>query len=122
MAKNLLRIYALAVGVVLFVLGLIGFTSFDPLGFATPENLLHVGVGLLFFSASLVLRGDLAVLRSFVGGTGFLLLLGKGTIIATRWFGQGIFHLSLFGIVCLVAGACSLLLALLARSTAPFED
>lgn len=99
--------YALLVGAGLSVLGLIGFsgTALNVLTF--PENALHLGVGLIFFSGGLLLGDDPSKLRGFVGGRGFLLLLGKGSIVTTRWVAMGELYLGLFGGICVVTGAAS---------------
>ncbi len=115
----LLRAYALGVGLVLFVLGLVGFTSLPHM--TTSESVLHLGVGLLFFCGGLLMR-DLGMLRTFLGGMGVLLLLGKVIIVSTRWFDEGFLHLPLVGIVCLVAGVTSLLIALFVGGDASSED
>lgn len=117
---HLLRTYALVVGAGLLAFGLAGFTLARP-NMTAPENLLHLGVGLLFFIGGTLLE-DLRMLRSFLGGMGVVLLLGKATIVSTRWFDERVFHLPLVGVICLVAGLISLLLALFARSDAPSED
>ncbi len=116
----LLRAYALLIGAGLLILGLTGFTFARP-NMPSPENLLHLGVGLLFFAGGTLLE-DLRLLRSFLGGMGVVLLLGKATIVSTRWFDQGVFELPLVGVVCLVAGLTSLLLALFTGSGASSED
>ncbi len=113
----LLKAYALAAGVGLFVFGLAGFTA-SPLNLTAPENLLHVGLGLLFFGGGLLLSGELTLLCVFIGGMGFMLVLGKGTIIVTRWVYEGFFHIHLVGAVCLMLGMTSLLLALFVGRTA----
>lgn len=109
----MLRAYALLIGAGLIVLGLTGFSVVPPDVLTFPENALHLAVGLIFCSGVLLLGTDAGKLRGFVGGMGGLLLLGKGTIIATRWASVGEFHLGLFGIICLVAGATSLIVAAL---------
>lgn len=116
----LLRAYALAVGLGLFVFGLAGFTP-SPLSSTAPENALHLGVGLIFFCGGLLV-GERDPLRSFLGGMGLLLLVGKGTIVVTRWVDEGFFHLPQVGIVCLVAGVTSLLLAAFAGIGTPSKD
>ncbi len=113
----LLWVYALLVGTVLLVLGLIGFSLVPSNALTFPENALHLAVGLIFCSGGLLLGNDPGSLGGFVGGMGFLLLLGKGTIVATRWVDAKDFHLGLFGGICLVAGATSLLVAALTRGS-----
>lgn len=115
----LLRAYALGVGFVLLTLGLVGFTSLPHS--TASESVLHLGIALLFFCGGLLLR-DLGTLRTFLGGMGVLLLVGKGIIVSTRWFDEGFLHLPLVGIVCLVAGATSLLIALFVGGGASSED
>ncbi len=51
----LLRAYALAVGLGLFVFGMAGFTP-SPLSSTAPENVLHLGVGLIFLCGGLLMR------------------------------------------------------------------
>lgn len=115
----LLRAYALVIGAGLLALGLSGLTLDHP-HVTAPENLLHLGVGLLFFIGGTLLE-DLRMLRSFLGGMGVALLLGKATIVSTRWFDERVFHLPLVGVICLAAGLTSLLLALFAGSDAPSD-
>lgn len=121
MWRRLLRAYVLTVGVSLVVLGLAGFASV-PFNLTVPENVFHLGVGLTLFAGGLLLRDDPHHLRDFLGGMGLLLVLGKGTIVTARWMSEGSFHLPVVGVVCLVAGLFSLLLALFVGKASPPED
>lgn len=121
MWRRLLRAYVLTVGVSLVVLGLAGFASV-PFNLTAPENVFHLGVGLTLFAGGLLLRDDPHHLRDFLGGMGLLLVLGKGTIVTARWMSEGSFHLPVVGVVCLVAGLFSLLLALFVGKASPPED
>lgn len=112
--SRLLKGYTLLVGAGLFVLGLVGFSPLLPT-LEAPENLLHVATGSLFIGGALLLD-DLGHLRSFMGGMGLLLVLGKAIIVGARWFDLGLFHLPLVGVICLVAGVCTLLVALFVGS------
>ena len=108
--SRLLKGYALSVGAGLLVLGLVGFSPLRPNPVA-PENVLHIGTGLLFLGGVLLLN-DLGNLRSFMVSMGLLLVLGKALIVGARWFDLGLIYLPLVGVICLVAGVGTLLVAL----------
>lgn len=117
----LLRGYALAVGMGLFGLGLVGLSPLPP-NMITPENIMHLGVGLLYVCGVWLIGAAFDLLRAFVGGMGLLLVLGKGVIIAARWADLSFLHLPAVGVVCLLAGLTALILALFVGIGAPSRD
>lgn len=112
----LLRGYTALAGLGLFVLGLLGLTP-PPPSLSTAENLLHIGTGSLFLAGVLLLNGP-NQLRGFLFGMGILLVLAKVVIVAARWPALGL-HIPLVGVVCLVVGVSSLIIASLVRSEHP---
>ena len=117
---RLLKNYALAVGLGLFVVGLVGFAPSPPSPLAPdyPENLLHIATGLFFMAASRWIVDDLPQLRAFLFGMGTLLVVAKAIIVVVRWPQLG-FEITLVGAICLVAGVGSLLIAALVGRTPP---
>ncbi len=113
----LLRGYTTLVGLGLFVLGLLGLTP-PPPSLSAAENLLHIGTGSLFLAGALLLNRP-TQLRSFVLGMGILLVLAKVVIVAARWPSLGL-YIPLVGVVCLVIGVGSLIIASLVCSEHPF--
>ncbi len=112
----LLKGYALVIGVGLIVLGmadLLGLTSyfFIPQPAEPAENALHIGTGLLFIGGWWSLD-ELGSMRAFVGGMGLLQVIGKIVIVGGRTIDLGFFSIHFVGVVCLVVGVCSLLIAL----------
>ncbi len=110
---RLLRNYALAAGLGLFVVGLVGIMPSPPTPLApdSPVNLLHIGAGLLF-GAGVWVSNDLSQLRTFVFGMGTLLVLGKLIIGASHWPHLGP-DTALVEIICFVVGVGSVLIAAL---------
>ncbi len=119
---HLLKVYAILAGMGLFVLGLVRIAPSppSPINPTFPENLLHIGSGLLFVAGVLVSR-TLEQLRGFVLGLGALLLLSKAIILPVRWADSGLFPhgVPLIGVVCLVVGVGSLLTTALVRPGTP---
>ncbi len=115
----MLKGYALAVGVGLFVLGLLGLAPAPP-DLDLPENMLHLGLGSLFVGGGLLVN-SLNQLRGFVGGMGGLLLLGKAVIVGTRWVDLGL-HIPPVAVVCLVVGVASVFVAAFVGIGTPSED
>ena len=110
---HLLRTYALAVGLGLFVVGLVGIMPALPAPLApdAPANLLHIGAGLLF-GAGVWVSKDLSQLRTFVFGMGTLLVLGKLIIGLSHWPQVGP-DTALVEIICFVVGVGSVLITAL---------
>lgn len=106
----LLKGYTLGVGAALLIFGLLE-TFIDPFHPEHAESVLHIGVGALFIAGGGVLD-NFTYLRSFVGGMGALLIIGKVVIVTVRSIGLDPFFLPSVGYVCAVIGVCSLLLAL----------
>jgi hypothetical protein len=112
----LARGYTLLVGLGLFVLGVLGFAP-PPPSMAMAENLMHIATGSLFLAgASLMSRPN--QLQGFLFGMGILLVLAKVLIVVARWPEHGL-HLPLVGVICLVVGVSSLLIASLVGSEPP---
>ncbi len=120
---HLLKGYALVTGVVLIVLGVFGVlgrTSFffipQPAEFA--DHVLHIGTGLIFIGAWWLID-ELANMRAFLGGMGLLLVISKIVIVGGRTISLGFLSIDFIGVVCLVVGVCSLLIALVIGRGAP---
>ncbi len=113
---RLLKGYALAAGLGLIVLGLLGLTP-PPPSLSAAENVLHIGTGSLFLASALLLNRP-NQLRSFLFGMGILLVLAKAVIVAARWPDLGL-HIPLIGVICLVVGVGSLLMTALMGRTPP---
>ncbi len=111
---RLLKNYALAVGLGLVVVGLVGVVPSPPSPLVPnyPENLLHIGTGLLFVAAGRLVADNLQQLRAFLFGMGILLVLAKVVITAARWPNLGL-EITMVGGICLVAGVGSMLIAAL---------
>ncbi len=113
---SLLKGYALIIGVGLFVLGVVGVLSltsffFIPKPAEFAENMLHIGTGLIFIGAWWFID-EMGSMRTFVGGMGLILVIGKMTIVGGRTIDLGFLTFHFVGVVCLVVGLCSLLIAL----------
>ncbi len=111
-----LKGYTLVVGVGLFVLGLVGSLGLASYFFIPPpseiaENVLHIGTGLIFIFAWW-LMDELSTIRTFLGSMGALLVLGKILIVGGRTYTLGFLTIDFVGVVCLVVGISSLLVAL----------
>jgi hypothetical protein len=106
----LLKGYALVVGAGILVLGLLGASPVPP---HPPhlEYVLHIGAGALFMAGGWLLD-DFGHLRGFVGAMGALRVVAKVGIVGVRSIGVAPIFLPGVGYVCLVIGACSLLVAL----------
>jgi hypothetical protein len=110
----LLRIYAIAAGSLLLVVGLAGFAVLPRMNAA--ESFFHVAVGALYAYLGFWQK-DPAVVRSVVGGMGVLLLLSKGAVILFEvLIGQEPPLFSPVEVVCIVVGLLSLLVARLAKA------
>ena len=112
----LLKGYALMIGVGLLVLGMVGVLGlasyfFIPQPAEFAENVLHIGTGLIFIGAWWAID-ELRNMRIFVGGMGLLLVIGKIVIVGGRTISLGFLSIHFVGVVCLVVGVCSLLIAL----------
>lgn len=102
-----LRTYMRIVGVTLLILGLLGFSSYPP-DPPPAENIMHLGVGVLFAYFGFFTR-DIGATRLFVGGMGVLLLISKAYLFIIRWLsGEPPFG-GLTHVVCLVIGISSIL-------------
>ena len=111
-----LKGYTLLVGAGLFVLGLAGLLdltsySFMPQPVELPDHVLHTCTGLLFIGGGWVMQ-DLGTIRFFVGGMGLLLVLSKIVLLGGRTYALGFLSFHFVGIVCVVVGVSSLLVAL----------
>ncbi len=106
----MLKGYTLVVGVGILTLGLLGASPLPPHP-VHPEYALHIGAGVLYVAGGWFLE-DFAHLRSFVGGLGALLIIGKVVIIGSRSIGLHLTFIPGIGYICLVIGVCSVLLAL----------
>ena len=112
----LLKGYALVIGVGLIVLGMLGLLGLTSLFFIPQpaefaENILHIGTGLVFIGAWWWID-ELGYMRAFLGSMGLLLVLSKIVIVGGRTISLGFLSIDFVGVVCLVVGVCSLLVAL----------
>ncbi len=119
-----LRRYALMVAVVFVILASAGFI-FDTFfgrsvffGPGVPEDLMHLGVGLIFGYLGFWVR-EATALRTLVGGMGGLLLGGKGILIAGNLWAYDNVFTSVTEVVCLVGGITSILAAIYLPSGTP---
>ena len=111
-----LKGYTLVVGVGLLVLGVVGLLGLSSYLFIPPptevaENILHIGTGLLFIGGWW-LMDERGTARTFLGGMGLLLVIGKMVIFGGRTIDLGYFTIQFVGIVCIVVGVFSLLVAM----------
>ena len=111
-----LKSYTLVVGVGLFVLGVVGLLGLTTYFFIPPpkefaENFLHIGTGLVFI-CGWWLSDERNTLRTVLGSMGLLLVIGKIVIVGVRTIDLGFFTIHFVGVVCLVVGVISLLVAL----------
>ena len=110
-----LRTYARVAAAVFVFFGLAGFAA-GAVGYSgyfgpgTLENFMHVFVGLLFAYFGFW-RTDHVTSRSFVGGMGVLLVVGKGVlVVGNLWGPQSLFG-SITEALCIVLGGSSILAA-----------
>ena len=104
----MIRAYSGAAGLVLIVLGLLGFSGL--LGWNPPASVFHLFVGLLYLCAAFLLKEVLYV-HQMVGGLGVLLVVTKMvTILSPALLGDEALH-GPIEITCLVLGFTSILAA-----------
>ena len=111
-----LKGYTLVVGVGLFGMGMVGLLGLTSYFFIPPpeefaENFLHIGTGLVFI-CGWWLMDERGTSRTFLGGMGILLVIAKVVIMGGRSMDLGFITVHFVGVVCLVVGVSSLLVAL----------